>query len=255
MLHKDSQWKWGQDCKTAFAQLKTLLSSSPVLVHYDPNSPLRLACDASAYGVGAVISHIMPNESEKPIAFASRTLTKAECNYSQLEKEALSIIFGVQKFHQYLYGRKFTLVTEHKPLITILNPRKGIPSLAAAGLQRWTLILASHQYEIEFKPIDKHSNADGVSGLPLPNSHEMEGRVSEATLYTLQQFDNLPVTADRICKATRNNPLLSKVKRYTLTGWPKIYEQALTPYYQCRDELLIECGCLLWGSRVVIPSK
>lgn len=226
-----------------------------MLVHYDPNSSLRLACDASAYGVGAVISHIMPDESEKPIAFASRTLTKAERNYSQLEKEALSLIFGVQKFHQYLYGRKFTLVTDHKPLITILNPRKGIPSIAAARLQRWALILASYQYEIEFKPTDKHSNADGVSRLPLPHSQDMEGRVSEATLYTLQQLDNLPVTADQICKATRNNPLLSKVKQYTLTGWPENYEQALTPYYRRRNELSIECGCLLWGSRVMIPPK
>ena len=194
----------------------------------------------------------MPDESEKPIAFASPTLTKAECNYSQLEKEALSIIFGVQKFHQYLYGRKFTLVTEHKSLITILNPRKGIPSLAAARLQRWVLILASYQYKIEFKPTDKHSNADGVSRLPLSNS---EGRVSEATLYTLQQLDNLPVTADQISKATRNNPLLSKAKQYTLKGWPKNYEQALIPYYRYRNELSIECGCLLWGSRVVIPPK
>ena len=177
LLHKNSQWQWGQDC---------------VLVHYDPNGPLRLACDASAYGIGAVISHIMPDESEKPIAFASRSLTKAERNYSQLEKEALSIIFGVQKFHQYLYGRKFTLFTDHKPLITILNPRKGIPSLAAARLQCWALILASYQYEIEFKSTDKHSNADGVSRLPLSNSDDMEGRVSEATLYTLQQLDNLP---------------------------------------------------------------
>ena len=121
-------------------------------------------------------------ESEKPIAFASHTLTNAEHNYSQLEKEALSIIFGIQKFYQYLYGRKFTLVTDHKPLITILNPRKGIPSLAAARLQRWALILALYQYEIEFKPTDKHSNADGVSRLPLPHSCDMEGRVSEATL-------------------------------------------------------------------------
>ena len=220
LLHKNIKWHWSTDCKTAFAQLQTALSSSPILVHYDPNSPLRLACDASAYGVGAVISHIMPDESEKPIAFASCTLTKAERNYSQLEKEALSIIFGIQKFHQYLYGRKFTLVTDHKPLVTILNPRKGIPSLAATRLQRWALILASYQYEIEFKPTDKHSNADGVSRLPLPHSCDMEGRVSEATLYNLQQLDGLPVTADQISTATRNNPLLSKVKHYTLTGWP-----------------------------------
>ena len=161
----------------------------------------------------------------------------------------------MQKFHQYLYGRKFTLFTDHKPLITILNPRKGIPSLAAARLQRWALILASYQYEIEFKPTDKHSNADGVSRLPLSNCDDMEGRVSEATLYTLQQLDNLPVTADQISKATRNNPLLSKAKQYTLKDWPKNYEQALIPYYRRRNELSIECGCLLWGSRVVIPPK
>ena len=100
LLHKDKKWQWSPDCKTAFAKLQTALSSSPVLVHYDPNSPLKLACDASAYGVRAVISHVTPDESEKPIAFASRTLTKAEHNYSQLEKEALSIIFGIRKFHQ-----------------------------------------------------------------------------------------------------------------------------------------------------------
>ena len=182
-------------------------------------------------------------------------MTKAERSYSQLEKEALSIIFGIRKFHQYLYGRKFTLVTDHKPLITILNPKKGIPSLAAARLQRWALILASYQYEIEFKPTDKHSNADGVSRLPLPHSCDMEGRVSEATLYNLQQLDSLPVTAEQICKATRNNLLLSKVRQYTLTGWPQNYEQALTPYYRRKNELSIECGCLMWGSRVVIPPK
>ena len=100
LLHKNTKWHWSTDCKTAFAQLQTALSSSPILIHCDPNSPLRLACNASAYGVGAVISNIMPDESEKPIAFMSRTLTKAEHNYSHLEKEPLSIIFGIQKFHQ-----------------------------------------------------------------------------------------------------------------------------------------------------------
>ena len=83
----------------------------------------------------------------------------------------------------------------------------------------------------------------------------MEGRVSEATLYNLQQLDSLPVTAEQICKATRNNLLLSKVRQYTLTGWPQNYEQALTPYYRRKNKLSIECGCLMWGSQVVIPPK
>ena len=117
-----------------------------MLINYDPNKPLVLSTDASAYGVGAVMSHIMPDGSERPIAFSSRTLTKSEQNYAQLEREALSIIFGVKKFHKYIYGRKFSLLTDHKPLTTILGPRKGVPKLAALRLQRWALILMAYDY-------------------------------------------------------------------------------------------------------------
>ena len=105
-------------------------------MHYQNNLPLKLDTDASQYGIGAVISHVFPNGEEKPIAFASRTLNKSERNYAQIEKEALSIIFGIKKFHQYLYGRKFLLVTDHKPLVTLLGPKRGIPTLAVTRLQR-----------------------------------------------------------------------------------------------------------------------
>ena len=118
------------------------------MVHYDPSLPITLAGDASAYGVGAVISHTLPDGSEQPIAFASRTLSASEQNYAQLEKEALSLIFGVKKFHQYLYGRKFTLVTDHKPLMAILGLKKGVPSLAAARLQHWAVLLSAYKYDI-----------------------------------------------------------------------------------------------------------
>ena len=74
----------------------------------------------------------MDDGTERPIAFASRTLTKSELNYAQIDKEALGLVFGVRKFHKYLYGRSFTLVTDHKPLVTIFGPRKAVPTLAAA---------------------------------------------------------------------------------------------------------------------------
>lgn len=136
LLQRNQKWKWTTASNKAFEQAKDELSSSRVLVHYDPALPLTLAGDASAYGIGAVISHTMPGGTEHPIAFASRSLSSSECNYAQLEKEALSLIFGMKKFHQYLYGCKFTLVTDHKPLTAILGAKKGIPSLAAARLQR-----------------------------------------------------------------------------------------------------------------------
>lgn len=136
LLQKNSQWNWSTKCQAAFEKAKSQLASSSVLTHFDPQLPILLACDASAYGLGAVISHQMTDGSERPIAYASRTLSKTEINYSQIEKEALGIIFGVQKFRDYLYGRKFVLVTDHKPLVKILGPKTGVPALAAARLQR-----------------------------------------------------------------------------------------------------------------------
>ena len=105
LLRKDVHWEWTQECANAFQQAKGSLVSSKVLAHYDPKLPIRLAADTSAYRIGAIISHVYPDGSEQPVAFASRTLTSAERNYAQLEKEALALICGVKHFNQYLYGR------------------------------------------------------------------------------------------------------------------------------------------------------
>ena len=106
-----------------------MLTSDAVLVHYNTKKQLRLSCDASQYGMGAVLSHAV-NGEERPIAFAPRILSKAERNCGQVEKEALALIFGVKTFHKYVYGQQFIMVTDHKPLLSILNPKAAVPSIA-----------------------------------------------------------------------------------------------------------------------------
>ena len=251
LLKTGCKWSWTPKCMQAFEASKKLLVTAPVLAHYDPALPMKMAGDASAYGIGAVISHVFPDGSERPIAFASRTLSASERNYAQVEREALSLVYGTQKFHQYLYGRRFTLVTDHKPLTTILGPKKGIPPLAAARLQRWALQLSAYSYEIEFKPTRQHSNADGLSRLPLSNQQPPPASCT----FSIGQIMALPVTAECVLVATRRDPVLSKVHQFTRDGWPAVISDGYKPYWNRRQELSTEGGCLMWGNRVVIPQK
>ena len=120
-LHQDVEWQWNSKEKEAFERSKL---SFKVLVHFDPKLPVVLACDASSYGIGAVLAHKLPDGTEKPIGFASRTLSAAEKQYSQIEKEGLSCVFGVRRFHAYLLGQHFTLITDHKPLLSLFQEQK-----------------------------------------------------------------------------------------------------------------------------------
>ena len=139
-----TKWLWNHKCEVAFQRSKEMILKAPVLCHFDAIEPVKLACDASAYGLGAVLSHQTAEGVEKPILFASRKMTDTRKNYAQVEREALALIFGVKKFHQYLWGRKFTLETNRKPLVTILGPKTGIPTLATARLQRWACCRGTH---------------------------------------------------------------------------------------------------------------
>ena len=162
LLQKNTPWYWGTHESRAFKQSKQLLLSSQLLVHFDPNKELILCCDASAYGIGAVLTHRTSDGIEQPIGFVSRSLTKAEKAYSQIEKEALSCIFGINRFHTYLYGHRFTLITDHKPLLSLFKEQKAIPHQASGRIQRWALVLAGYEYTISFRPTESHSNADAL---------------------------------------------------------------------------------------------
>ena len=110
----------------------------------------------------------MEDGSDKPIAFASRSLAPAERKCAQLDKEGLAIVFGVKKFHPYLFGRHFTILSDHKPLQHLFSESRPVPAMASARIQRWALTLSAYSYTISYKPGPDHANADTLSRLPLP---------------------------------------------------------------------------------------
>lgn len=192
----------------------------------------------------------------------SRTLTKSERNYSQIEKEALSLVWGIKRFHKYVYARSFTLVTDHKPLIYVLKENKQIPEMGVSRIQRWAVTLASYQYKIEYRSTQKHANADVCSRFPLEGKVETEellggDLVSEVFFNTF--IDKPLINHVTISKFTNTDPVLSKVRRFIRQGWDHALELAgearFKPYYERRNELTVEYDCVVWGARVIVPER
>ena len=194
LLHKRTAWQWGTAQQTPFSRAKELLASSQVLVHFDQTKPLVLSCNASPYGIGAVLSHKFADGSECPVAFASRSLSPAECKYAQLDKEGLAIIFGMKCFHQYLLGRKFTIYSDHKPLEHLFGRSRAVPPLASARIQRWALTLGAYDYDICYKPGKDQASADLLSRLPIPEAPR-EIPVPADTVLLMEYLQDSPTTA------------------------------------------------------------
>ncbi|XP_060581109.1 uncharacterized protein K02A2.6-like [Ruditapes philippinarum] len=254
LLEKGRKFVWTKECQNAFAKSKDLITSEPVLTHYDPKLPVRLATDASPVGISAILSHVMPDGSEKPIAFASRSLSKSERMYAQVQREATAIYWAVHKYYPYLYGRKFTLITDCQALLSIFSPSKGIPATSAARIQRYAVYLSGFDYDIEYKSTKKHTNVDGMSRLPAPSILENESNFEE--VFFNEQFDKLPITSAQIKRETQREPILSRVYENVNKGWSlNLNDPVLKGYHTRRNELTIQRGCLMWGIRVVIPEK
>ena len=141
----------------------------------------------------------MSDQLDKPIAYASRSLSTTERKYSQLaiDKEALAILFGFSKFHHYLYGRRFIIYSDHKPLMHIFNPSKAVPIMASARLQRWALTLSGYHYSIKYQKGSHICNADALSRLPLPDCPTTVPMPPE-TIALLEQLTSVPLTAAQI---------------------------------------------------------
>ena len=168
--------------------------------------------------------------------------------------EKQSGVFGIKRFQLYLYGRKFTLVTDHQPLTRIFGPKSSVPPLAAARLQRWAVLLSGYDFDITFKNSAANANADFFSRFPLQSQADDEDLDPDEHYVFATVTDELPLTAAEIAEGTKTDSLLVKVYEYTSSGWPgNCPSPELRPFWNRRDELSLENGCLLWGRRVIIP--
>nr|VZI00654.1 unnamed protein product [Spirometra erinaceieuropaei] len=263
LLQKDAPWCWSPDCEKAFAQLKSMLSSDLLLTHYDPTLPIVVTADASNHGVGAVISHTFTDGSKKAIMHASRTLTPAEKNYGQIEKEALALVFAVKKFHKLLYCRHFTLLTDHKPLLSIFGSKKGIPVYSASRLQRWATILLGYDFDICYCRTTDFGQADALSRLTSSQQEPEEDTViadisikDDVRRQLSDAIRGIPVTAADIRRATEQDPVLRQAITYVQTCWPTtVLAGDLRQLFLRRASLSVVDSCLTFADRVVIPSS
>lgn len=160
LLKKDAEFRWSDSQEQAFVTLKISLCKEPLLQYPDFTLPFVVTTDASKYAIGGILSQGEIGK-DRPIAYTSRLLNSAEQNYSTIEKELLAIVYSVNYFRPYLYGHKFTLVTDHKPLVWLDSVKDPTSRLA-----RWRLKLAEYEYKIRYKAGKMNLNADALSRNP-----------------------------------------------------------------------------------------
>ncbi|XP_049517083.1 uncharacterized protein K02A2.6-like [Dermacentor silvarum] len=253
LLSAGTSWCWKKEQEDAVAEAKRLLPSAPVLAHYVPKQELVLTCDASSFGLGAVLSQRDAQGMERPIGFGSRSLQPAKKNYCQLDREALAFIFAVTKFRQYLWGRRFEAVTDHKPLLRLFGHDKAIPGRSSPRIIRSALMLSAYDYTLVYQPEQTICHAAGLSRLPLETKNfPVE---APADVFMLEGKYPRVLSSTAIAQASSKDPVLSRIRDNLLYGGQLPHEPEWRHYKSHENELSLQDGSIFGGMRVVIPPS
>ncbi|RXN34374.1 gypsy-16 si [Labeo rohita] len=256
LLRKDEPWVWTQACSNAVRALKVQLTTAPVLAHFDISSPTWVTCDASATAIGAVLSQTQRGV-EKPIAFASRAFNQTEQRYSVEEREALACIWACERWHLYLYGRAFTLRTDHQALTALLSTSgTGHRPLR---LHPWSDRLRQYNFDLKFTPGRDNVVADLLSHSPPPHPntpiHTDTDQVERDIVQMLHAPLQAVISLQELKEASEQDPVLSQLRVYILNGWPQEVPEGLAAFSRIKQEL--SCWndtCVARGLCTVIPS-
>jgi hypothetical protein len=226
-LLKDSvAWVWGPEQQASFDAIKLALTSEPILGLPDYSKPFILATDASGTGIGAVLSQVNDSGSERVISYFSKPLKPAEKNYSITELEALAMVKAIEHFRPYLYGRKFTVITDHQALVYLHTNRQPTGRLA-----RWQAALMDYDYDVVFRAGSKHGHADALSRFPV------------ATISS-DLVSPWPWTRDQVIDAQDQDPSINFIKDFVMYDtFPKEHLQRFQ-VLMYKKEWLVEDGVL-----------
>ena len=248
LLNKDSEFVWDCAQQTAFDKMKLVITSTGTLAYYDVKKEVTLEVDASKHGLGAV-----PMQEGKPVAYASKSLSPTEQEYAQIEKEMHAILFGTERFHQYIYGRNFVVTTDHNPLEAILSkPLSATPAL----LQRMMLRLQKYDLTVHYKPRMEILVADTLSRLHLNEVDDLH-EAFDAQVHLV--MTNLPVSNQKMLDlqaSTASDPDMQQLIAIIKEGWPDHRNScppSVKPSWNYRDELSVMEGLVFKGERIVIP--
>ncbi|KAJ8008834.1 hypothetical protein DPEC_G00082540 [Dallia pectoralis] len=231
----------------AFDRLKSCLSSAPVLSYYDVRKPVTLTCDASCYGLGAACL-----QEERPVAYASRTLTDTETRYAQIEKELLAVVFACTKFKDYVYGKPTVIETDHQPLVTILKK----PIHTAPARLQMLLQLQAYDITLVHKKGKHIYPADTLSRAP----NKTDTR-SPAVNNTFEVMSIGCISTNRLEELrthTAQDQVLQNLSTTIQRGWPdkeRNVHPSISSFFPYRDELVVEDGIVIKGHKAVIPHS
>ena len=249
LILKDSHYSPGDPEHSAFDAIKAEFKKKIILPYFDRNKETILQTDASKKGFGAVIL-----QEEQPIYYASRALTSAEKNYQNLEREAQAAVWGMEKFHYFLYGRKFILQTDQKPLVSIF--RKHMIDVSPR-IQRITIRAWQYDFVPQHIPGRINVIADSLSRVTPLEFQDSNAEKDILAVNFLQYSSVEERERDEVLRETSKDKELQSLKHYISTGWPAKRSQipvSLHPYWNYRDELTVESGILMKNSKVLIPE-